>query len=438
MVHDDARRERTHDLVLFGATGFTGRLVAEELAKRDLALGLRWAIAGRDRDRLERIRTAIGRPDLPILIGDVRDEASLEAIARDARVVCSTVGPYTKYGDPVVAACVRAGTDYCDLTGEVQWVRRMIDAHHAEATRTGARIVHACGFDSIPSDLGVHLLQTHAKATHGAFCSTIVLGLAKARGGLSGGTAASAIEVFEEASRDRSVRRLLVDPYGLDPDPGLGGRGRGGPDRDRTTVAWDPLLEAWTAPFVMALMNTRVVRRTHALLGRPYGRDFRYREVVQTRRGLRGLAVATVATAALGGITAAASFGPTRALLARAILPKPGEGPSAEKRERGCFVFRAVGEGIGADGRPFRVEGRIEGKQDPGYGETAKMLSAAAICLAIDGPSLRSPGGIHTPVSAMGDALLRRVREVGTIFEIVEPPARYRPSGLAEQSARVS
>ncbi len=388
------------DLVLFGATGFTGKLVAEYLRGKPV----RWALAGRDRGKLEALQRELG-VDVPILVGDVRDPASLEAIVKQTRVVCTTVGPYAMYGAPVVAACAAHGVDYCDLTGETHWIRRMIDAHHEQAKQTGARIVHCCGFDSIPSDLGVWAVQDHALRTHGKPCSSIVYALGKSRGGISGGTIASMMNLMDEAKKDRAVRKVLLDPYALNP---AGERGPDGPDQ--RSVELDRDLNAWTAPFVMAAINTRIVRRTNALSDYRYGRDFHYREVMSFPRGPRGFATAFGVTAALGGFFVAAALGPTRKLLENTVLPAPGEGPDAHTRERGSFEVRLVGQGDG-----FRVEGRFAGKGDPGYGATSVMLAESALCLALDGRS--TGGGILTPAYAMGGQLATRLRAAGFAIE---------------------
>lgn len=393
------------DLVLFGATGFTGRLVAEYLLQKRAPL--KWAIAGRDRQKLESLGTGV-----PILVADANDLASLDAVAAQTRVICTTVGPYARYGSRLVEACAKNGVDYCDLTGETHWIRRMIDAHHEQARKSGARIVNCCGFDSIPSDMGTFMVQNHARETHGVPCSEVVLAVRGSSGGVSGGTIASMLNILEEAKRDREVRKILFDPYALNPE-GL----RSGPDgADQQTVRFDHTLNAWTAPFVMAAINARIVRRSNALSGFPYGRDFRYREVMAFKPGPKGLALASAVTATLGAFFAASALGPTRALLERTILPKPGEGPNKETRDRGSFSVQLVGTGKDAGGRDFRVEGRVQGQGDPGYAATARMLSESALCLALDKRS--SEGGVLTPATALGDRLLQRLRAAGMTFEV--------------------
>jgi len=404
------RASRAHDLVLFGATGFTGRLVADRLAHAGEPL--RWALAGRDRAKLERVRDELaaqvpGCADLPILVGDAMDPAAMDAIAADTRVVCTTVGPYARYGAELVGACARAGTDYCDLTGETQFIRRMIDAHHDTARDTGARIVHCCGFDSIPSDLGVLLLQEEMRRRTGHAAEHVTAFFGESRGKFSGGTFASMLNVADEIRRDRSVLKILGNPYALDPDPR-----RGGPDKgDTKGIGYDRGLHAFTAPFVMAAVNTRVVRRSHALLGYPW-EGFTYREVMSFPGSPRGLAMATGITAALAGFMVAVGVPALRRRLEKR-LPAPGTGPSAEERARGFFVVRIVGE-RGAD----RMVVKVADRADPGYGSTSKMLSQSALCLAKD--DLPTAGGVLTPATAMGFRLIERLRDAGLTFEVVD------------------
>lgn len=409
-----------------GATGFTGALVAEYLVRnylgRTAAPGqpLRLALAGRNPGKLEKVRERLaeidpGARELPILVADSKDGEALRAMAARTEVVCTTVGPYAQHGEPLVAACVEKGTDYCDLTGEPQFIRRSIDAHHQAAGKSGARIVHCCGFDSIPSDLGALMLQEHAIAEYGGPCREIKFALVGGSGGFSGGTVASMLNLLEEASTSRATRRVLGNPYGLNP---VGKRS--GPDgSDLQSAKYDEDLEAWIAPFVMAAINTRVVRRSNALMDYRYGEDFRYSEVTVTGQGIRGAVGAGLMTAGLGGFVVLASMAPTRKLLARRVLPAPGQGPDRAKREAGYFVIRLLGLAPGGDGSR-RLEGRVKGQQDPGYGETSKMLGEAAVCLALDGSELDAPGGILTPASCMGMTLVERLRRAGMTFEVKE------------------
>lgn len=399
---DLPQQDRDFEIVLWGATGYTGRLVAERLAGQPETAALRWALAGRDATRLTQLRaelaaTAPHLRELPILVGDAGDERSLEAIVRRTRVVCTTVGPYARHGSGLVAACVRASTHYCDLAGELPWIRRMIDAHHEAARAGGTRIVHCCGFDSIPSDLGVWMLHD-AMRQRGTRLQRVDAWFGESSGGFSGGSFASVLELLDEAQRDPSVQPLLEDPYALDPAP------RGGPDGpDPVGIAWEPRLGCWTAPFVMAAINTRVVRRSNAVAGHPYGREFRYRERMALPGGRLGLPAAIAVAGGLALTQRAARHAWLRRPFER-WLPKPGEGPTPEQRARGFFVTRLLAEGEGG----VTLHGRVEDRRDPGYGSTAVMLSESALCLARD--PLSTPGGVLTPASALGGALLARLR----------------------------
>jgi short subunit dehydrogenase-like uncharacterized protein len=387
---------RDFDIVLFGATGFTGRLVASYLA---LAGAKRWAVAGRDRGKLE----ALGL-DVPAVVVDVLDREAVAAVARRTKVACTTAGPFAKYGSELVAACAEAGTHYCDLTGEVQWMRRMIDAHHARARQTGARIVHACGFDSIPSDLGTWATQQEFIARFGRPAASVTALFGEASGGFSGGTVASALQTASEAGADLAVRRLLANPYALDPDPEAP-RPR---VADETGISWNAQLKMFTVPFVMAQVNTRVVRRGHALAGLPWGEEFHYREVMSTPGSARGLAMALGTTGTLAGIAFAMKRPRLRTMLARRA-PQPGEGPSEQARARGHWRARFLAE-HGKDHLLYVASDRA----DPGYGSTAKMLGESALCLAND--PLTSEGGVTTPAVAMGPHLLDRLRRAGLTF----------------------
>jgi short subunit dehydrogenase-like uncharacterized protein len=405
---------REFDVVVWGATGFTGKLVAEYmLGEYGVGQSLTWAIAGRDVNKLLALKSSLGAgaDELPTILADSFDAEKLQAMVIRSTVIISTVGPYAKYGSALVAACVAAGTHYCDLAGEAQWIRKMIDAHHEEAEKTGAKIVHCCGFDSVPMDIGVWFLQQESRKRYEQHCESITMLVKATKGGPSGGTIASMLNIIQESREDRSIARVLVDPYGLNPADE-----RSGPDsRDQQNVRLDKIAGAWTAPFVMAGINTKVVRRSHALQGYPYGKEFRYHEAVLTGRGFSGWLSAKILTISLGAFMVLASFKTTRGLLERFVLPKPGDGPNKEQRENGFFNLRQYG--VLSDGRIIKT--RITGDRDPGYGSTSKMLSESAICLAQD--ELASGGGVLTPASAMGDALLRRLRaKAGLSFEILD------------------
>ena len=396
-----------HDVVLFGATSFVGRLVARRLVERHGTSGaLDWAIAGRDPDKLGRIAREMGA-DVPRLVADAHDPAALAELCARARVVISTVGPYALHGSRLVAAVAESGTDYVDLTGEPQWMRRMIDAHHDRAAETGARVVHACGFDSVPSDLGVRFTQARALERLGEPCVRIRMGVKAAKGGFSGGTVASLVNVLAEASRDPAGRAVLADPYALAP-----AGERDGPRQPNVTLpVRDPGLGAWTAPFVMAPTNVRVVLRSHALLGHPWGRDFTYGEAVMTGDGLAGRARAFAVAGALGGFVRAARFGAVRGALGR-VLPKPGEGPDEAAREAGFYDLRF--HGTTASGREIRT--RVTGDRDPGYGSTSRILAEAATALL----GSDAPGGLRTPATALGEPFREALEtHAGLAFEVL-------------------
>ena len=394
--------DRQFDIVLYGASGFTGKLVAAYLieAHPDVT----WAIAGRNRQKLDALRRELNRSELPIVIADSADPASLAAMAASTKTLISTVGPYAKFGTPVLEACAQEGTHYCDLTGEAQWMAEVYERIEPIAKASGARLVHCCGFDSIPSDLSVFFLQKQFKERFGTYATHVTGRMGRAAGGVSGGTVASLMYVAEQASKDPVIKERIMDPYALYP-AGLQ-KGLDGPDQ--AGIAWDDNFESWTGPFVMAAINTKVVRRSHALAGLPYGADFRYDE----SQLCASRAKALLSAGGLGAVMAGTFFSPTRALLKK-VLPDPGEGPSEETRNNGFFEFWAHG----TDG-DNNLKVKVAGQRDPGYGATSRMLAQAGLCLAQD--ELSVGGGIWTTASAMGDALLTRLPSVDIHFSVVE------------------
>jgi short subunit dehydrogenase-like uncharacterized protein len=349
--------------------------------------------------------------DWPLVEADSTDAASLAALAASTRVLATTVGPYLRHGLPVVEACARTGTHYADLTGEVLFVRRAIDATDAVARDTGARIVHACGYDSIPSDLSVLLLAERARADGAGGLHDVQL-VATARGGVSGGTVDSVRAQFEELGRDTTARRVVGDPYALSPDRDAE------PDTRQPRDAGPPSRTPdgrWTAPFVMAPFNTRVVRRSNALQDWAYGRGLRYGEVMGCGWGIPGAAAATAITAALAGFAAAMSLPPTRSLLDR-VLPDPGSGPGEQTRARGWFRMEV--DATTGSGRRYRAT--AAGQGDPGYAATAVMLGETVLGLALDGDRLPDRAGSLTPATALGPVLVERLRAAGHTYEVAE------------------
>lgn len=411
-VNEKSNRE--FDVIVQGATGFTGTLVAEYLLEQyGIGNDLRWAIAGRNEKKLEQVRDGLGEDAkaLQLIVADGFDKEALKALAGRTRVVLTTVGPYAIYGSDLVAACVEAGTDYCDLAGEVQWIRKMIDRHHERAQQTGARIVHCCGFDSVPMDIGVWHLQNAVREKFGTYCQSISMLVKATKGAASGGTMASMMNLIQESRVDRDIARILVHPYSLNPEGE-----RQGPDRrDQQDVVYSEDARSWTAPFVMAGVNTKVVRRSHALAGYPYGKEFCYDEVVMTGRGVRGRITAYTVVLGLAALVLAASFAPTRKLLQRFVIAKPGEGPDRALQKSGFFNLLQIGKL--PDGT--MVRGRITGDQDPAYGSTRKMLSECAVCLAKD--DIEAGGGSWMPAAVMAEPLIERLRNnAGLTFALLD------------------
>ena len=396
--------ERIYDVVIWGASGFTGRLVVEYMYRAYGRSGdVRWAVAGRNEQKLQQVLQDTGcSSNIPILIADSSDEASLRSLAEQTKVVCTTVGPYAKYGSLLVQFCAETGTHYTDLTGEVHWMRRMIDQHHVEAQNSGARIVHTCGFDSIPSDLGVFLLQRAMFEKHGVYSPNVKYRVVKASGGVSGGTIDSVVNMMEESKSDPSILPLMADPYALNPL----NMPRGEDKKDETSVFYDEDFEQWTAPFVMAGVNTRVVRRSHSLLGYPWGNDFRYDEAVLVGDGPGGIVKAWFITAATGLLIALTVFSFTRKLFAR-LAPSPGEGPSPEAIRKGFFNIELFASH--PDDPERSMVAIVTGDRDPGYGATSKMIAESAVCLAKD--ELDTPTGVLTPAVAMGQRLIDRLQQ---------------------------
>ena len=388
------------DIVVYGATGFTGQLVAEYLAAHYKGDGnLKWAMAGRNLEKLASVRDAIGAPaDTALIVADGSDPASLKAMADQTRSVISTVGPYQLYGSELVAICAATGTDYLDLCGEPVWMRQMIDAHEATAKSSGARIVFSCGFDSLPFELGVFFVEEAAKKALGAPVNRVKGRVRNMKGTFSGGTAASIKATFAAAAKDLSLVAMLQNPFALTP-------GFEGPKQPRgNKPLLDEDLASWTAPFVMATINTRNVHRSNMLMNFPYGKDFVYDEMVLTGPGEQGEANAKKLVAAVNVERMGGANG-----------PKHGEGPSKQERESGLYDLLFVA--IAPDGKQIRAA--VRGDRDPGYGSTSKMISECAICLLRDTPEV--PAGIWTPGAAMGHKLIKRlVDNAGLTFGVEE------------------
>jgi short subunit dehydrogenase-like uncharacterized protein len=382
------------DIIVYGATGYTGRLVAEHLLKTyGVGKDLAWAIAGRNAGKLAEVRAEIGASDsLPLVVADASDPKSLAAMVARTKAIITTVGPYQLYGSPLVEACAAAGVDYVDLTGESHWIAKMIPAHEAAAKKSGARIVFSCGFDSIPFDLGVFFAEETAKKKFGAYAPRARGRMRAMQGGFSGGTLASGMATMAAQQADPSIGAVLANPFALTP----GFTGPAQPDGETTYE--DKAAGSWVAPFMMAGINTKAVHRSNFLLGHPWGRDFQYDEMLMIP-GPPDPNAPPAAGFSFGG----------------GSMPKPGEGPSKAEREKGFFDQVVIAEF--PNGRSVRVS--VKGDMDPGYGSTSKMLGESAVCLVRDVPRSQTPGGCWTTASAMGDALIRRLQaNAGVTFTV--------------------
>lgn len=380
---------REFDIIVYGATGYTGRLVAEYL--KDKA-GLKWAMAGRSQAKLEEVRDLIGAPaDTPLVVADASDPASLDAMAKRTKVVLTTVGPYQLYGNELVAACVANGTDYTDLCGEPAWMRQKIDEHHEAAKASGARIVFSAGFDSIPFDLGVLMLQRHATEKFGGPAPRVKGRVRAMQGKFSGGTAASLKATMAAAAKDRALIGYLTNPFSL------AGGFEGPAQPAGNAPEYDEGLGSWATSFIMAPINTKNVHRTNALLGHPYGADFVYDEMLLTGPGEAG--------------KQAAEFVAKTPMIGTENDPKPGEGPTKEERDSGFYDVLFVGEY--PDGK--RALYSVKGDRDPGYGSTSKMIAETAIALVEND----GPGGVTTPGAALGSKLVDRLEaHAGLTFAV--------------------
>ena len=410
--------KRAYAVVLYGATSFVGQITAHYLAeflsanKDKSGSEINWAIAGRDQEKLNELQSKLVSK-VDIIIANSDDAASLDAMTEQTQVIISTVGPYLKYGEPLIKSCVDNGTDYVDLTGEAIFIKDMMDKYQEAAKQSGARIVNSCGFDSIPSDLGVYFTQKQAEAKFDSACDVIHMRVKAAKGGLSGGTIASMATIFEEVGQDKSRRKQVANPYLLNDD-------KDAPNVRQSNVSkpeYDSEHKRWLAPFVMASINTRIVHRSNQLLGYEYGREFKYDEAMWMKDGLKGKLTSYALSASLLGFATAMMITPSRELLSKHVLPKSGSGPSKEEQENGYFDIRLFGQTANKDS----ITTKVTGDKDPGYGSTSRMLSQAALCLAQDISKEEVNGGFWTPASAMGDKLLARLeKHAGLSFDVID------------------
>lgn len=409
MVRKQANKQ--YDVVVWGATGFTGKWVAKHLFDHYSNSDLKWAIAGRNADKLNDVRDFIGDSSSSIdgLIADSDNEPLLLELVQSTKVIISTVGPYAYYGSLLVKLCAESGTHYVDLCGEVPWMREMIDAHQEAAKKSGAKIVHSCGFDSVPSDMGVFFTQQQAAKAFSTPLDSVRYQLIKAKGGVSGGTIASMMNIVKLAVKDKSVRKLLANPYALNPDPSFKGPDKG----DQMSAKFSEVIDKWTAPFVMAGINTRIVRRSNALLDFSYGKNFRYSEVMVTGKGISGYASAKAISGGVKAMMVTSVTGVGRKFLGL-FLPAQGDGPKVDPLNPGFYHIQFNGQSENGD----QLVTKLLGDGDPGYGSTSKMLAESAVCLALD--PLTTGGGFWTPASALGEAYLKRLQDKGGLsFAVV-------------------
>ena len=386
------------DLIIWGATGFTGQLVSEYINKKYSNTALKWGIAGRNKEKASVIAERLNIAKDRIFIADCNDLESLIKLTSKTKVICTTVGPYAKLGTNLIEACIKTNTNYCDITGETQWIRKMIDKYHSKAKENKIKIINSCGFDSIPSDMGVFYSQKNLFEKTGKYANSINMRVAGAKGGISGGTYNSLSNVLEEARVDKEVRKTLTNPYGLNPI----GR-QNGPDKtDLQSVIFDKVSNSWIAPFVMAGINTKIVRRSHALIDFKYGSDFSYDEATLSGKGVLGQVKGYLSLIPI--FLATRKKGSFIKNIVDYVLPKSGEGPSEKTRISGYYNLRFY---LSQQDKIYLS--KVIGDMDPGYGSTSKMLAESAVCLALD----KTPEtyGILTPSVALGDPLLKRLQE---------------------------
>jgi short subunit dehydrogenase-like uncharacterized protein len=410
---------RRYNLILFGATGFTGQLVATHLAERLQGSTVRWALAGRDLKRLEALRSTLSRTlgasvEADLVVADSASPEGVSALAEAAQVIITTVGPYQDYGEGLLRACAEAGTDYLDLCGEPAWMAEMISRYEDIAQETGARILFSCGFDSIPFDLGVLFTQHEASARLGAPVTRIGGRLRGGKGAVSGGTVASLVRSIERAREDPAIRRLMGNPFAL--TPGFKGARQPGGSRPRR----DPFTGGWLTPFIMSGINTKNVHRTQFLLGHPSGKDFEYDEMHLTGWGIGGWLQAQLIHRGLRLLIVLLALRPTRPLLLGTLLPAPGRGPSPEQQRTGYFDLMFVG--VTAGGQTIQTS--VGSREDPGYLSTSRVLAETALLLVesrrgVSTPTPACPGGIWTPAAALGLPLIERLRSyAGLRFDV--------------------
>ena len=407
-----------NDLIVFGATGFTGKLVVEYLIKNYGTKNQKftWAIAGRDKAKLEELKQSFIGIDphsvnIETYVADSFNSQSLDVLTSSCRIIISTVGPYLKYGLPLVESCVKNHTNYCDLTGEVPFIRESIDLFHEKALNNKCRIIHSCGFDSIPSDLGVLLLQKNSLEKFNKVCEKVNLYVRSIKGGISGGTISSMINIKKYIHSHPDKRNVLKSPYSLNPIDKINNNTR---QPVLKSVRWDNSFNKWTSPFLMSGVNTRVVQRTNAIAEFSYGENFRYNELSSFDKGISGFLKACTMLMTLAFLQFSMGSNTLLWMLKKTIFPKPGEGPSKGKMRRGFFKLRI----IGFINEMQKNSVIVLGDSDPGYSATAKMLTESAISILLNEDKIPKKYGVLTPASGIGLTLAKRLEKKGILFKV--------------------
>ena len=403
-----------YDVVIFGATSFVGQIIVryfcDQFSSADAEEKVSWAVAGRSEAKLNEVKSLVGDKDIPTIVANADDLDAMRGMCEQTRVVMSTVGPYALYGDTLIQACVETGTDYCDLAGEIQWIKRVQDKYSTAALASGARIVHSCGFDSIPSDMGVYHLQQHAQQTLGQACSEVTLRIKAASGGFSGGTFASMVNANDEMAADPELRALLEDTYAICPDD----YPKQAKQHSILSASYDENFASWSTPFMMAPINEPVVLRSNALSNYSYGKDFHYNEAILTAPGTGGKIAAVIIDKIMKAFVAATDISLFKPLIMK-MMPSPGEGPSPAAQEKGFYDIRFVGRTN--DGQEIRT--RVTGDRDPGYGSTAKIIAQSAVCLAKDIKKDEKAGGFWTTATIFDQRLISRLcKNAGMTFDV--------------------
>ena len=400
------QKQKIFDLIIWGASGYTGKLVCEYIVKNYKKNNLKWALGGRNKSKIERLITSLNLKNIPYFIADSNNKISLLKITKTTKTICSTVGPYAKYGTLLIEACIESKTNYCDITGETHWIRDIIDNYHTKALKNKVKIIHACGFDSIPSDIGVFYAQKKMMEDMGKYANKISMRVSAMKGGVSGGTIFSFLNILDQTRKSKTIRKIVNNPHGLCPTVDFFDSN----EADLKKIIYDNTSKTWIGPFVMASINTRIVRRSNYLIDFKYGRDFNYNEALTIGKGKFNKLLGYLRLMPILIITQTKNKAFNS--LIRLILPKPGEGPTESSRKNGYFKFKFY-----VFDKKLRAIVSLIGDGCPGYGSTSKMLAESAVCLALD--KLPIKNGVLTPSVGLGTPLLNRLeKNAGLKFQI--------------------